>query len=627
MKPRFVAALTLPLAIAVQAEEPVEEITVTASRTEIAIDNVGSAVHIISRDEIRHRSAQTLADLLRDAPGLALNQNGSIGSLAQVRMRGAEANQVLVLIDGVEANDLTQGNEFNFAHIMTADIERVEIVRGPQSALWGSDALAGVINIITRANRSASNSRIEAEGGSFGTRSLSAASDLIGEYGRLTLGATRVISNGTNISRTGDEDDGYANTTLRAGGEFRLGDNARLQGMLRRIDSTIEFDGTDFVSTGLPIDADNVTDSTQTYARLALVAQITDQIGQTFAYHRTDNDNVNRTATPVDDVTRGRKEALLAQTNVTLGKQRLSIIAEHESEQFRQRGEATAFGDPNKDLDTDRNSIAAEWRYDGDAIHLSASARHEWNSEFEDADTWRVTGLWKVTGATGLFASVGRSIKNPTFTERFGFFDTFTGNPDLEPEEAGSWELGLRYNPDDRLALSASYFESKLEQEINGFVFDAESGGFTARNIDGESERRGAEIDVRWQSTPALSWSATYAWLDSTEPSGGVQIPEVRRPGNTASVRANLALSRLNINVGASHVGDQLDNFFPPFPRASQVVKLNSYTLVDAALRYRMNETVTLSARMENALDETIENVYGYRSPGFAAYAGIEISL
>lgn len=631
MKTIIVAALasagvlSIPVATAANDDTDIENIIVTASRTDASIDAVGSSISVITDEEIRRRGAITLANLLRDMPGLAVNQAGPTGSLAQVRMRGAEANQILVLIDGIEANDLAQGNEFNFAHIMASDIERIEIVRGPQSALWGSDALAGVINIITRPRSPATRARGSVETGSFGTTHASLGADYKAAAGSFSLGASHITSDGTNISRTGNEDDGYDNTTLRAGGRLTISDNTQLTALARHTDSTIDFDGVDSVNTGLPVDAPNETDSTQAYAKLRLATQLTDAVEQIVALHYTDTDNTNRSGDPVDDVTRGTRQSVQSQTNIDFGPQVLSLLVEHEQDDYEQRGLATSFGDPNKDLETERTSVAAELRHDGERFNLSASLRHERNSEFEDANTWRLTGLWKATDSTGLFASWGRSIKNPTFTERFGFFDTFTGNPELEPEHSRAWELGLRHRAGERVQLSASYFESRLVDEINGFVFDAASGGFTAENVDGESDRRGVEVDASWQATDTISVDASYTWLDATEPSANGELEEIRRPGDTASLRANFDLARVNVNIGAQYNGSQLDTFFPPFPEPSQRVTLDAYTLVDAAVRYQLSDAITLHARVENALDETYEEVFGFRSPGFGAYAGVEV--
>lgn len=632
MKTTFPAVVVLTAATAISTHaddrtEDLEQITVTASRSAVALDDTGSSVTVISREEITRRGARTLADLLRDVPGMAVNQQGGFGTLAQVRMRGAEANQVLVLIDGVEANDIAQGNEFNFAHFTTAGIERVEIVRGPQSALWGSDALAGVINIITRPETGAGSTRqASLESGSFGTASAGLDIREQFERGALTFGASRSTTDGTNIARTGDEEDGYQNTTAQIGGRYSFTDNLEVRGLFRHTDSRVDFDSIDFVTTGLPIDAPNVTDSTQQYAKLQLDARLSERVSQRMAVHATTTDNTNRTSSPVDDVTRSDRVSVQAQTDIDFDRQHLALVAEYERDGFEQRGQATAFGDPNKDLDVDRLSLAGEWRFDGDAVDVSASFRHEQNSEFDDANTWRLTSRVSLTDQTSAFASWGRSIKNPTFTERFGFFDTFTGNPDLEPEHSRAWELGLRYTAGDTVAASASYFRSRLVDEINGFVFDPASGGFTAANRDGESRREGAEFDLRWQATRVVALDANYTWIDASEPTTGGEIPEVRRPEHIASLRAHFALDRLDINVGANYNGSQFDNYFPPFPAAQQRVTLPAYTLVDANVRYALTDSIVIKARAENVLDETYEDVYGFRGAGFAAFAGVEIS-
>lgn len=606
--------------------ENIENITVTASRTATELAAAGSSISIITGEEIRRRGAVTLAELLRDTPGMSVNQAGPRGTVAQVRMRGGEANHLLVLIDGVEANDLSQGNEFNFAHLLTQGIERVEIVRGPQSALWGSDALAGVINIITLPRAAEGASSISVESGSFGTTSAAAQVSGGASGNRWSVGANHIEADGTNISRIGNEDDGYRNTTLRGSGRFKVSDNAAVVAMARYTDSRNEFDGTDFVTTGLPVDTDDVSASAQGYVKLGVELQLTSTVRQSLAVHYVDTESVTRTGAATDDVTQGERATVVSQTDIEFGQQTLSLVAEHERDAFSQRGAITAFGNPNKDLDTDRTSVAAEMRHDSALVNVSASFRHERNSEFDDANTWRLTGLVRATDRLGVFAAAGKSIKNPTFSERFGFFDTFVGNPDLTPETSHSWEVGLRYLVRDTLNVSLSYFDAELTNEINGFVFDSATGGFTADNSIGQSERRGAELEASWQPNAMLSLIASYSWIDATEPAAGIQIEEARRPGNTAALRANFSANRLNVNVGATHSGHQIDTWFPPFPMASQRVTLDAFTLVDAAISYAITPNVTVRARVENALDETYEEIYGYRSPGLGAFAGIEVS-
>lgn len=597
----------------------IENITVTASRTATSVDNVGSSISILTRQDIQRRNATTLAELLRDIPGFAISQQGGVGTLSQARVRGGEANQVLVLIDGVEANDIAQGSEFNFTHMLASDIERIEVVRGPQSALWGADALAGVVHVITVPSTERTGLSASLEGGSFNSANANVSYDGATENATFSLAAGRFDTDGTNVSRNGSEDDGYENTTLRAGGRLSLTDNASLSFKLRRVDAQTGFDDVDFVTTGLPVDAPFETDSTQNYASLAMNVALSERITQRVSLSRVDTENINRTFSPVDDITRGERDSLHLQTNYVSGVHTVSILLEHERDHYEQRGQASFFGDPNKDLDADTTSFAAEYRFDGDLIDVSASLRRDSNSEFDDANTWRLTGLWHVTESTGLFASLGRSIKNPTFTERFGFFDTFIGNPDLTPEHSHSNEIGLRQRFDQG-TVSVSYYEATLSNEINGFVFDATSGAFTAQNASGESERKGLEVEASMQLGEEWTIDGSYTWLDATEPG---DVVEVRRPENTAAIRFNYAFSRGNVNLGFNYNGGQEDDYFPPVPPFQERVTLPSYTLASLSGALEVNEHITLTGRVENLLDETYEDVFGFRAPGLAAFAGI----
>ena len=626
IKPVHGTIAFLLLAATPPVSADIENIIVTASRTPVIPENVGSAITIITRDEIRRRGASNLADLLRDVPGLAVSQQGSLGAVTQVRARGAEANHLLVLIDGIEANDIAQGSEFNFAHILAGDVARVEIVRGPQSALWGSDALAGVVNIITEPGAGTRNGVDgQFEVGSFGALAGGVSGNLETSRTGMSFGIARHTTDGTNISRTGSERDGYHNTTVRLGGRLRLGEDVRLSVSGRHTDTLTDFDDVDFIATGLPVDAPFQTQSRQLYGRIALDARVTDHVEQIVALTRTDSHNVNLTTGPVPESSFGTKDALHLQTNIMLGQQTVSLVAEHEREDYENRGTVTFFGDPNKSHKANTTSAAVEVRHDGDRINLSASLRYDSNAEFDDALSWRTTGLWRVTGTTGLFASVGKSVKNPSFTERFGFFDTFFGNPDLEPEQSRAFEVGLRQSLlEDTLTFSASYYSAKLENEIMGFVFDADLAGFTAANSGDKSDREGVEAAFSWQATGALSVQGSYTWLDSTDPAA---VTEVRRPRNSGSLRVNYGLERLNVNVGIVATGDQEDDYFPPFPPFQERVVLDSHVLMSVATQFRVNESVTLTARIENALDESYEEVFGYRNPGRAFYGGVRISF
>jgi vitamin B12 transporter len=608
--------------------QPVSEAmeVITVSATPININDAGSSVSVISRQNILDRNAGSVQDLLREIPGFSVNQQGSHGAVTQVRIRGAEANQVLVLINGIEVNDLAQGSEFDFSQISTNDIERIEIVRGPQSALWGSDAMAGVIHIITMPNTDDSSFDASLETGSFSTQRATFSANLGSSRHQTKLSVDYLDSDGTNIARNGNEDDGLENLTVSLAGRYAASDNLSLSYTIRHTDKTSEFDAIDFFTTGLPVDADYETDSTYLYSGVSITQIVSDSIDHSLKASRTDTDNKTSASNPDKDETSGVRDTFRYQFNYLDGANHLSLRVEHETEEYKQRGTSSFFGDPNQNLDAKTDSFAAEYRYVGERFNYSLSGRHDKNSEFDDSNSWRMTGNFKLSQAT-LFASVGESIKNPTFTERFGFFTNFIGNPDLEPEESLHWEIGARTSLlNDKLELAATYFNADLENEINGFVFDAGTGGFTSGNIDGESKRKGVELAFGYTQSERFDLRATYTYLDATQQGfNGSDVTEVRRPEHTGSLTMNYRWQQAGLNFSVSYTGTQEDNFFPPFPPFQERVELDAFTLVSLSGYYNLNDLVTVTARIENLADENYEQVYGFASPGIGGHLGFRL--
>ncbi len=626
-------SLVLPLASTQSIAQPASEDSsnpmeiITVSATPISIDDAGSSVSIITRQDILDRNASSIQDLLREIPGFSVSQQGSHGAVTQVRVRGAEANQVLVVINGIEVNDPAQGSEFDFSQISTNDIERIEIVRGPQSALWGNDAMAGVIHIITIPNAQSSTFDASIEAGSFSTQRATFAASHGSSRHQARFSVDYLESDGTNIARSGSEDDGLENLTLSLAGRYAATDNLSLSYTVRHTDKTSEFDAIDFFTTGLPVDADYETNAEYFYSGVALAHTISDTFDHSLKLSRTDTDNKTSAATPDKDITRGVRDSFKYQFNYLGGAHRLSLLVEHETEDYEQRGTASIFGDPNQNLDADTDSFVAEYRYDGDWFNFSLSGRNDNNSEFDDANAWRMTGNLKLSQAT-LFTSVGESIKNPTFTERFGYFTNFIGNPNLEPEESLHWEVGARTSLlDDKLDLALTYFNADLENEINGFVFDAGTGGFTSANIEGESDRSGVELELGYSHSEQFDLKATYTYLDATqEDFNGSDITEVRRPEHTGSIAINYRWQQAGLNFSASYTGTQEDDFFPPFPPYQERVELDAFTLVSLSGYYNVNALFTVTARLENMTDEDYEQVYGFESPGFGGYLGLRLT-
>jgi len=625
-------------------EEIRDTLVVTASRVPVPIAATGSSVSVIDRDQIEARQSVFAADLLQDVPGVAVSRSGGIGSQTQVRMRGSEANQVLVLIDGIEANDPAGNDEFAFQDLTTWDVERVEVVRGPQSALWGSDALAGVVNVITRQPTGEFTAGGFAEAGAFDTFSGGGriAGNLLGTRAGLSL--SRVDSNGSNSSRTGAEEDGYENTTgtLTLAGSPR--GNLDLEFLGRYTSTTKAFDSTDFVSTGLPTDTADETAVDLGYFRAGGTLALADgRWTQRLRASWTTTDTENSNEFGANGSTGADKYGLNYQTTWQFSRRTaeaagnsVTLALEQERQEFTQAGLASPFGDPNQKQDLDNSAAVLELLLSPvDRMSLSLSGRYDDNSEFEDVGTFRATTAWTAEGTgTRLHAGYGTGQKAPTFIERFGFFpDQFIGNPDLEPETSRGWEAGLEQPMwNDRLNIGVTYFHEELDNEINGFAFDPDTFLYTAENLSGRSKRQGVEFSARAAVTDTLRFSGSYTYTDATQPDSvtGADTREIRRPRHTASLNGDWRLldGKANLNVNLSYAGDQDDTFFevaPPF--GTQTVVLDSYYLASIAASYRLTAQASVYARIENLLDEDYENVYGYNTPGIGAYAGVRLGF
>ena len=610
------------------AADGLDEIIVTGARAPVSISDIGNATTVITREDIERREARYVTDMLRTVPGFSVGRSGGPGAQTQVRVRGTEANHVLVLIDGVRANDPASSDEFRWEHLSTANVERIEIVRGPQSSLWGSDAVAAVVHVITRDDGRGGGFHSLLETGSFGTANLSAGGRLDGGRYTLSGGIERLDTDGTNVSRTGDEDDGAELTTATLGARLDATDRLAFDFSLRALEARSEFDATDF-ATGLPGDSDYVTESSNLIGALtAIVGAPGDRLVHRFRARYFDSSQRNFTGGSEDASTDSDRVTFGYQADMAIGENGVSIAVEHEQTRFSQRGEVS-FGDPNQDQQIDVTSLIAEYRYlAGERVSWLLSGRFDSNSDFEDSLTGRLSVAYALTPATSIKGNAGTARKNPTFIERFGFYPgQFVGNPGLEPEESISLDLGIVHEFEAAgLLVEAWMFRQVLENEINGFVFDQDTFLATAENDPGESRRDGIEVAARWRVTDRVGLNASYTYTDANEDGeSGRDVREIRRPRHAGSVSADYLSSgeRLRLALAADYGGTRLDRFFPPFPEPPRVVTLGNYWLVELTAHFRVTSSVALYARATNLLDEDYEEVYGYNTPGRAGYLGV----
>ena len=617
--------------------------TITVSATPITIDDAGGSVSIITREDILRRNSPTINALLREVPGFAVSQSGSEGALSDLRVRGSEANHVLVLVNGIEANNPASSDNFDFSQLSIGDVERIEIVRGPQSALWGSDAMAGVIHIITTPLSDESSIDANIETGSFSTNHVNLSARSAFGDNRMKFDLDYLDSDGTNISRQGDEDDGLESLNLGLTGNYAATDDFSLDYTIRHTDKTTETDCADLCGS-LPKDTEDETESTALYAGATLTHKISDRFDHGLSLAQTDTEDDTTGSFP--GTFSATKDRFKYQFNAIGNEHRLSLLLERETVDLEQKGPTGPFGDPNQNRSLDTDSFAAEYRYDAEQFNLSFSARQDSNSDFDDANSWRATGSFKFTQDVTAFVSAGESVKNPSFIERFGFFyekdSSFVGNEELQPETSLQWEIGVRGTAmDNRLNVALTGFIADLKDEIIGYACSSvnDENGNPVVNMDGEqrrsctprqregkSKRRGVELEADYALNEWTDLAFAYTYLDATEENAsGKDVTEIRRPDHIASLSLNYSWARGGLNLALSYTGEQEDTDFSTFP--FQREKLDAYTLLSLSGHYTLNKRVTLTARLENLLDDDYEQVYGYASPGFAAYMGVKLSF
>jgi vitamin B12 transporter len=604
-------------------------VVVYASATPVQAREVGSAVTVVTAEQIERRQARSLADVLRQVPGVALSRSGPTGSQTQVRIRGAEANHTLVLMDGVELNDPSGASEFDFGNMLASDVERIEILRGPQSALYGSEAIGGVINIITKRGKGPVSGTLTAEGGSFETARLAGHVQGGGDWYDFSVGGTFFRTGGVSVapeSEGNSERDGNENKTLNVKVRIKPIENLEIDLFGRLVDSTIETDPQPFVGGVIgTIDGNEETNSLQRTGRLRLKYSLFDGQWEHIAgaaYHTDRADSLTDGA--VSFASRGEKTRLDYQTNLFLrtpdianAKHTFTLLAEHETD-----GQVTASAFGGSDLEIANYGLVGEYRVSlFDRLFLSGSVRHDVNELFDNATTFRATAAYLVqqTG-TRLHGSYGTGVKNPTLFELFGFGPNFIPNPDLQPEKSVGFDIGVEQSLwDDRVLIDLTYFNNRITDLIDG-------AGLFAINRPGTTRVQGIELSASAEPMDGLHLSGQYTYTLS-EGTDDAQL--VRRPRHTGSVNAAYTFldGKATVDLGVDYNGDQQDFQFSNFFASRSVVTLGSYFKADVTASYRVTDRVEIFGRVENALDENYQDVFGFSNPGIGAFAGIKIKL
>ena len=627
-----IASIISGFSAAHQVDADMENILVSASLLPITSKRSANAITIIGSDQIKNRAVVSVSDLLRDVAGLAVSRSGVQGSQTQIRVRGGEANHLLVLIDGVEVNNPSQNDEFNWGNLVASDIERIEVIRGPQSSMLGSDAMAGVVNIITRSADQPLSTNIFSEIGSFNTQNNGISIGLKDGAFDMRLGISDLQTDGDNISRSGSEKDGYENTNLNLKSGWRVSNQLNLTLAARQSDGINEFDA-DINFDSLIDDQDDLSKFLSSTKRLkADYSSLDGHWQHQLSIARSTNENAEFNGNIPGTATYSNKDQQRLVSSLLWGElnHRLSFLVEREEEKFQQRGVINDYGifgiyDPNQKRSRDTDSMALEYRADiSDKLTVAASTRYDDNSEFNTGNTSRIEAIYQINDSLRMRSAYGTAIKNPTFTERFGFYTNFIGNPSLEPEQSSNWELGIDQQfLGGHSSISFTLFNSELENEIDGNFVDPVTFRYTSVNRAGLSKRQGMELTTLNQFNDAVSLNFSYTYTDAVESDGNYRyVDEVRRPRHTGSLNLSWQVKdTLHINTNAQHNGSQIDVVYP------ENVKLADYTLINLSANYKATQNLDIYIRFDNLFDESYEEVFSYQTLGFSANVGIRYKL
>ena len=604
-----IVLLAVPM-LASAAERPaadeetgrIDTIVVTGTRIEQTAAEAGSTVRVIDAGAIEALGFSHALDAIASTPGVTVNQNGSFGGAATVRIRGASSDQTLVLIDGVSVNDASApGGGFDFARLDTENIERLEILSGPQSTLWGTDAIGGVVSIVTKRPREGLGGSLFAQAGSHGALRSGASVGHGGAAGYFRLGGTRLHTDGISRAdkRNGNtENDGFDSLTLSAQGGLALPRDARLEGSLLWNDSEAEFDSFRFGAEGNVGDGDELSKSEELSGHVALHVPLFDgRLDNLLLFGRAEIDRSSLSGGLPSFEARGERTLFRYQGTLSIdARNTLAVGAERE--------ESSAIGN---EVALDGLFALYEWR-PAEALTLTGGLRTDVHEHFGPETTGRLAAAWQPIRSLTLRGSWGQGFKAPSiFQTTFFCCGATAANDDLRPERSKGFDLGAEWRHTGGLGyIGLTFFRQDTEQLID---FSFAAGGY--ENID-EAASKGIEVTAGWNLAESVSLSADYAYIRAREADG---TPLRRLPG---------------------HSGDLTLAWDPPGPFSGTLLlrfngeesngdgtTLDDWTRIDINARYELFKNFELFGRLENLFDMHYQQILGYGTPGRSVSVGV----
>ncbi len=589
-------------------------VVVTATKVEGDPSETGSSVTVITADELKKKGKKILLEVLQDVPGLSIMQNGPYGGAASIYLRGTKPGHTLVMLDGIELNDtMKTDRSVSLAHLLVDNIERIEIVRGAQSTLYGSDAMGGVINIITRKGEGNASLSASFEAGSHNTFTETAG--IRGSAGKVNyaVSASRIDTDGISKAADEPEDDGYENTTL----SLRLGyepvNDTSLDAVFRYVDAAYDYDD------GADQDDPNKQGWWEKLAGKMAFDHAVNSFWDhtiTVAYTKTEReykDEADAVDTTEDSHNWFDSETMKVewQHNVCpVEWTQLTAGLEYEEEKGSGDGNQSWYVFNEETMDNKAGYLQSQFNF-FESLFVTPGVRVDDNERFGSQTTYKISVSYLVdkTG-TRFKANWGTGFKAPSL---YQFYSSY-GDPDLKPDEGRTADIGFeQYLFDKKLTFGLTYFNNDFENMVE---WDTDT--YRYQNVD-NAQMEGWEAESSFNPTEAFTLGVNYTYTMTEDKDTGYELR--RRPEHQAAISINWAFfEKAHANMSARYVGERWED-------ADNTERLDAYTTVDLSAYYDLTDHFQLFGRIENLFDESYEQIPGYAGSGTSYYGGIKASF
>ncbi|MBC8238426.1 MAG: TonB-dependent receptor [Helicobacteraceae bacterium] len=590
--------------------EPIS--VVSATKTKQSIQDVTSNVSVITSQELEEKNLTTVQEALSNLNGISLVNNGGLGANTSLLLRGMNNNRTLVLIDGIRYQDPSSTSGANFSHLMAADIERIEVIKGAQSGVWGADATAGVINIITKDSKNGEHASANIEYGSFNTKKYAASISHKNEKIDLKLSVNRTTSDSFSVQAPrGDdldqyEDDKYKNTTVNFKAGYTLNKDIKLKFNFRDIDALKDYDSYNQPNdTNMKSDIDN-----QMYS-----LQYLHSIGKhdiTFKYENSkfERDEIGTVAQFGSEYVKnfnGETKNIELNDNYSYAQDAFLLV-----------GLGTSSDDVNF-IKTDSSKSQKEnenkYLYATNSnkfgkLVFTQSIRHDNYDNFDDKTTGKLGLKYSFDKDISVSSNIGTGYNVPNIVQELNPWGAI--NNDLNPEDTKSFDFSLNYKE-----LEVTYFHQRIEDLIEWYDPDGWGGNPAIyKNLSGKSTFKGVEVAYSRNIIEDILLSSNYTYLSAKD---DAKQDLARRPKHTANIGVDYYGDEdLHFGVYAQYIGERYDK------ANKQGEQTGKYTVVNLAANYDINENVMAYVKIDNLFDKYYQVVDGYATAPLSAYVGLK---